>query len=83
MDRSWINLRDQACSEYSDGVANFCTIATNHLDEEGRIRCSCSNYVNVNWNRLDVVECHLYKYGMSRLIDDGHSMEIQLVFLHF
>ena len=64
MDRSWINLRDRASSEYFDGVANFIKIATNRLYEEGRTRCPCSNCVHVNWNRLDVVECHLYKYGM-------------------
>ena len=42
MDRSWINLRDQASSEYYDGVVNFIEIATNYLDEEGRTRCLCS-----------------------------------------
>ena len=65
MDRSWINLRDRASNEYSDGVVNFIKIATNFLDEEGRTRCPCSNCGNMNWNRLDVVERHLYKYAMS------------------
>ena len=60
MYQSWINLRDRASNEYSDGVANFIEIATKYLDEEGRTRCPCSNCLNNNWNILDVVECHLY-----------------------
>ena len=64
MDGSWINLRDWASNEYYDGVANFIKTTTNFLDKEGRTRCPCSNCGNINWNRLDKVECHLYKYGM-------------------
>ncbi|XP_050940539.1 uncharacterized protein LOC127149371 [Cucumis melo] len=62
MDRSLINLR--ASSEYFDGVANFIEITTNYLDEEGKTRYPCSNCVNINWNILDVIECHFYKYSM-------------------
>ncbi|XP_008460612.1 uncharacterized protein LOC103499390 [Cucumis melo] len=80
MDRSWINLKDQASSEYFDGVANFIEIATNHLDEEEITRCPCSNFLNVNWNRLDVIERHLYKYGMSptykRWIFHGDTVDL-------
>ena len=80
MDRSWINLKDRASSEYFDGVANFIEIATNHLDEEERTRCPCSNCLNVNWNRLDVIERHLYKYGMSptykRWIFHGDTVDL-------
>ena len=32
MDRSWINLKDRASSEYFDGVANFIKIAINQSD---------------------------------------------------
>ena len=80
MDRSWINLKDRASSEYFDGVANFIEIATNHLDEEERTRCPCSNCLNVNWNRLDVIERHLYKYSMSptykRWIFHGDTVDL-------
>ena len=62
---SVVLIMDWTSSEYSDSVVNFIKIAINHLDEEGRTRCSCSNWVHNNWNRLDVVERHLYKYGMS------------------
>ncbi|KAJ4710237.1 Transposon protein, putative, CACTA, En/Spm sub-class [Melia azedarach] len=65
MDRSWMQLQDRLSQEYVDGINSFMKVAKKCADATNCIRCPCIRCLNVLIYPLDVVDHHLYQFGIS------------------
>jgi len=67
MDRDWIKLKNRFSRDYIEGVSQFMEVAKRHVNDAGKTSCPCRNCQNSMTQSLNVVEQHLFTYGISPL----------------
>ena len=67
MDKSWIYHEDRLTKEYVKGIKKFVEMAKNHLNDDNKIRCPCTNCLNLCFEDLQTVERHIFEKGFYQL----------------
>ena len=64
--RNWI-IEDQRLSvEFAAGMTEFMTMARQHVNIEGRVKCPCKRCNNVLMQQIPDIENHLFIRGFKR-----------------
>ncbi|XP_042944837.1 uncharacterized protein LOC122278720 [Carya illinoinensis] len=66
MDKGWMHLTNRFSTTYVEGVNQFISIARDHADKLGRIRCPCVKCKNGYYRIINVVEDHLFIKGIDK-----------------
>ena len=73
IDKSWITIRNRKSVDYMNGVKDFVEHASNFVNSSGKVRRPYKKYVNMNFERIDVVRAHLLQNGFDEFIQNGFS----------
>ncbi|KAM6576701.1 hypothetical protein CsatB_028538 [Cannabis sativa] len=63
IDKTWINNPNKLSDEYATGVLAFVERARLFVDETGLVKCPCNKCVNIQLQKIDVLEHHLFNNG--------------------
>ncbi|KAJ9538028.1 hypothetical protein OSB04_030761 [Centaurea solstitialis] len=63
IDKSWITCRRRNSEEFLKGLEALISMAKDHVDSVGRVKCPCKKCVNGLYQELNIVEGHIYRFG--------------------
>ena len=66
MDKNWMWLSNRLSKEFRDGVKSFIKIAEKNLDQDGKTRRPCRDFLNTRSFNVKTVASHLILKGFSK-----------------
>jgi len=65
MDKSWMKETTRSSELYQKGVEEFLRMAGRCVDVDNMVRCPCRDCTNRYHKHIEVVELHLFLYGID------------------